>query len=87
MALAILLFNGGELIMNNMPKLLIFAGVALIIVGLIWMVLGRFIQLGKLPGDIYVDRGNFKFYFPIVTCIVISLILTLISWIIRHFMK
>ncbi|GAK39735.1 DUF2905 domain-containing protein [Paenibacillus urinalis] len=73
--------------MNNMPKLLIFAGVALIIVGLIWMVLGRFIQLGKLPGDIYVDRGNFKFYFPIVTCIVISLILTLISWIIRHFMK
>ncbi|MCM3126300.1 MULTISPECIES: DUF2905 domain-containing protein [unclassified Paenibacillus] len=73
--------------MNNMPKLLIFLGVALIAVGLIWMFLGRFIQLGKLPGDIYVDRGNFKFYFPIVTCIVISLILTLISWIIRHFMK
>ncbi|MEK5060300.1 hypothetical protein BK126_14140 [Paenibacillus sp. FSL H7-0326] len=73
--------------MNNMPKLLIFAGIALIVIGLIWMVLGRFVQLGKLPGDIYVDRGNFKFYFPIVTCIVISLILTLISWIIRHFMK
>ncbi|MFD2702270.1 DUF2905 domain-containing protein [Paenibacillus shunpengii] len=73
--------------MNNMPKLLIFAGIALIVIGLIWMILGRFVQLGKLPGDIYVDRGNFKFYFPIVTCIVISLILTLISWIIRHFMK
>lgn len=71
----------------NMPKLLIFAGIVLIIAGLIWMGIGRFIQLGRLPGDIYVDKGNFKFYFPIVTCIVISVILSIISWIVRHFMK
>ncbi|MCM3784386.1 DUF2905 domain-containing protein [Neobacillus mesonae] len=70
-----------------MPKLLIFAGIVLIIAGLIWMGIGRFIQLGRLPGDIYVDKGNFKFYFPIVTCIVISVILSIISWIVRHFMK
>ncbi|WP_211745588.1 DUF2905 domain-containing protein [Paenibacillus sp. Marseille-Q4541] len=73
--------------MNNVPKLLIVAGIVLITVGVIWMFAGRFISIGRLPGDIYVDKGNFKFYFPVVTCIIISVILTVISWIVRHFMK
>ncbi|GAA0135841.1 DUF2905 domain-containing protein [Paenibacillus sp. YSY-4.3] len=73
--------------MNNMPKILIIAGAALIIVGLLWSFLGRFIHLGRLPGDIIIDKGNVKFYFPIVTCILISVILSLIGYIVRWFMK
>lgn len=73
--------------MNNMPKILIVAGAVLIIVGLLWSVLGRFIHLGRLPGDIVIDKGNVKFYFPIVTCILISVVLSLISYIVRWFTK
>jgi hypothetical protein len=50
-------------------------------------VLGRFIHLGRLPGDISVEKGNFKFYFPIVTCIVISVVLSVIGYIARWFFK
>jgi hypothetical protein len=73
--------------MSGIPKLLIGAGIVLIVVGLLWTVLGKFIHLGRLPGDISVEKGNFKFYFPIVTCIVISVVLTLLSYIVRWFMK
>jgi hypothetical protein len=73
--------------MNNVPKFLIGIGVILIIVGLIWMLLGRFINLGRLPGDVAIEKGSFKFYFPIVTCILISVVLSVISYIIRLFMK
>ncbi|MFD3258550.1 DUF2905 domain-containing protein [Paenibacillus lentus] len=73
--------------MNNMPKILIVAGAVLIIVGLLWSVLGRFIHLGRLPGDIVIDKGNVKFYFPIVTCILISVVLSLIGYIVRWFTK
>lgn len=73
--------------MNNMPKILIIAGAVLIIIGLLWSVLGRFIHLGRLPGDIVIDKGNVKFYFPIVTCILISVVLSLISYIVRWFTK
>lgn len=73
--------------MNNMPKILIIAGAVLIIAGLLWSFLGRSIHLGRLPGDIMIDKGNVKFYFPIVTCILISVVLSLISYIVRWFMK
>jgi hypothetical protein len=73
--------------MSGIPKLLIGAGVVLIVVGLLWAVLGRFLNLGRLPGDISIEKGNFKFYFPIVTCIVISVVLSLLSYIARWFMK
>jgi uncharacterized membrane protein YidH (DUF202 family) len=76
--------------MNSIPKLLIFGGIVLIAVGLIWMAAGRFLgflNLGRLPGDIVIEKENFKFYFPIVTCIVISVVLSLIMYVIRLFMK
>jgi len=63
--------------LNQFPKLLIFAGIVLIVVGLLWMAGGRFLNLGRLPGDIVVEKENFKFYFPIVTCILISVVLSL----------
>lgn len=73
--------------MNTIPKLLIVAGAGLIIVGLIWAGLGRFINLGRLPGDIAVEKGNLKFYFPIVTCIVISIVLSLAAYIAKLIFK
>lgn len=63
----------------NMSKLLIIAGIVLIVVGLLW----RFI--GKLPGDIHFKAGNVTVYFPIVTSIVVSIILTLIFYFIGRF--
>lgn len=73
--------------MSNVPKILIVAGAVLIVIGLLWMFLGRFVQLGRLPGDISVERGNFRFYFPIVTCIVLSVVFSIIMAVIRWFMK
>lgn len=73
--------------MNQFPKLLIVGGIVLIAVGLVWMAVGRFLHLGRLPGDIVIEKENFKFYFPIVTCIVLSVVLSLIMYIIRLFTK
>ena len=62
--------------------LLIALGALLLIAGLLWPVLSRY--FGRLPGDIVVRRGNFTFAFPIVTCIVISILLTLILSLLRR---
>lgn len=73
--------------MNQFPKLLIVMGIVLVAVGVIWMLGGRWFNLGRLPGDIVIDKGSFKFYFPIVTCIVISVVLSLIAYVVRVFFK
>ena len=65
-----------------MKKILIAAGIILVLTGLLWPYLGK-IPLGKLPGDIFIDKPNFKIYIPITTMILISLLLTLILWIIQ----
>lgn len=61
-----------------MGKLLIILGVICIIAGLAIMYLPKIPFLGKLPGDISIERENFKFYFPLGTSILISIILTLL---------
>jgi hypothetical protein len=71
----------------NMPKMLIAAGIVLIVIGLIWSVAGKYINLGRLPGDIVIEKENVKFYFPIVTCILLSVVLSLVAYIIRWFTK
>ncbi|WP_019536770.1 DUF2905 family protein [Paenibacillus ginsengihumi] len=71
----------------SMPKLLIMTGAVLIVIGLLWSVGGRFLHLGRLPGDIVVEKENFRFYFPIVTCLVLSVGLSLVLYLIRWFMK
>ena len=64
--------------MPDVGKLLIIAGGFIVVVGL-FLTLGlRIPFLGKLPGDISIDRGNVHFYFPIVTCLLLSLVLTLL---------
>jgi len=71
--------------MNPVAKMLIVAGVVLIVVGLLWQVGGKFVSLGRLPGDIVVEKENFRFYFPITTSILLSLLLTLIFSLFRLF--
>jgi hypothetical protein len=58
---------------------LVTAGLVLVVVGLLWPWLGA-LGLGRLPGDIVIERGNFSFYFPIVTCLAVTLIVSLILW-------
>ncbi|HEX4156968.1 MAG TPA: DUF2905 domain-containing protein [Rhizomicrobium sp.] len=66
----------------DVRKALIFAGAALIAAGVAWPWLTR-LNLGRLPGDIVIDRPGMHVYFPVVTCLVISLVLTLLFWIFR----
>lgn len=64
--------------MDSLGKTLVFLGLALVLVGaLLWSGFGRG-WLGRLPGDINIERGNFGFHFPIVTCIIVSILLTII---------
>ena len=66
-----------------MQKVLIGLGVVFLAVGLLWPWLGK-LPIGRLPGDIIIDRPNFKIYIPITTMIVISVIISLLS---RFFKK
>jgi len=61
-----------------MAKFLIFSGGFLVIAGVIFLAAGKIPGLGRLPGDIDLRRGNFSFYFPLTTCLLVSLILSLI---------
>lgn len=71
--------------MNPIAKLLISGGIVLIVLGALWQVGGRFLHLGRLPGDIAIEKENFRFYFPIVTCIILSVVLSAIFYVIRLF--
>lgn len=70
--------------MAGFGRTLILIGVALVVVGLVVTVLGRFTSLGRLPGDIVVRRSNYTFYFPVVTSILLSVVLTLVMWFIQR---
>ena len=69
--------------MNEIGKLLFVGGLILAAVGLLlWSGIGR-AWLGRLPGDLHYTRGNFTFFFPVVTCLILSLLLTLVLWLFR----
>jgi hypothetical protein len=63
----------------DMQRLLIGLGIALLLAGIAWPVLSR-IGLGRLPGDIMIQRGGTSFYFPVVTCILVSIVLSALIW-------
>ena len=69
--------------MSNMQRILIAIGAVLLSVGLLWPWLSS-LGLGRLPGDIRVETENGVFYFPITTCVVISIVLSLVAWFIRR---
>ena len=69
--------------MSDLGKLLVIAGLVLTAVGVVlWSGFGRG-WFGKLPGDIHYSRGHFSFYFPLVTCLLVSAFLTLLLWLFR----
>ena len=67
--------------------LLVVAGLIIVAIGVVWLLAPSIPWLGKLPGDIRIEGENFKFYFPVVTCIVISLLLTGTMWLVRYFSR
>jgi len=66
----------------NVPRILITLGIILVMAGLLWPYLTK-LGFGRLPGDIVVERENSRFYFPITTSIIISLILSIFFWLFR----
>ncbi|MFP4245017.1 MAG: DUF2905 domain-containing protein [Ectothiorhodospira sp.] len=66
-----------------MPRILIALGILLILVGLAWPWLAR-LGLGRLPGDLLIQRDGFTFYFPITTSLVVSAVVSLLLWLIHR---
>jgi ABC-type tungstate transport system substrate-binding protein len=74
--------------LGEIGKVLIVFGVGLAIVGVLLLVGGRLpLRLGRLPGDISYQGRNGGFYFPVVTCVVLSVALSLLMWIINYFRR
>jgi Protein of unknown function (DUF2905) len=70
--------------MAGLGKLLVVAGIVLVVLGVLFQLGGRIPWLGRLPGDITVQREHFSFYFPITTSILLSVVLTLLLWLLRR---
>ncbi|HXC93739.1 MAG TPA: DUF2905 domain-containing protein [Geobacteraceae bacterium] len=69
--------------MSDLGRSLLILGCIIAFAGAVLMFSGKLPWLGKLPGDIYVKKENFAVFFPITTCILVSLIISLILWLIR----
>jgi uncharacterized protein HemY len=70
--------------MAGFGKTLIYLGLVLVIVGVVFALAGKLPWLGHLPGDITIQRERFTFYFPLATCILISLIVSLVLYFFRR---
>ena len=66
-----------------MPRILIIAGLVLVAAGLLWPLAER-LNLGRLPGDFVIGRGSFRLYLPLVTSLLISVVLSLVLWLLRR---
>jgi hypothetical protein len=66
-----------------MARILIIAGIVLIAVGIVWLI-GERLGLGRLPGDIVIERDGMRIYLPIMTSIVISVVLSLALWLLSR---
>jgi hypothetical protein len=70
--------------MNPHPGwLLVILGLVIATIGLIWVFAPSIPWLGQLPGDIRIETGNTRFYFPLMTCLLLSAVLTLVMWLVR----
>ena len=68
--------------MSDVGRMLIAVGVLLVLAGLVLTFAGRIPGLGRLPGDIHIQRGNWSFYFPLATSLLLSILLSVIFWLI-----
>ncbi len=69
----------------NFGWVLLLLGLVIAGVGLVWILAPSIPWLGRLPGDIRIEEKHFRFYFPLVTCLLLSLLLTLVLWVLRLF--
>ena len=66
-----------------MARFLIVLGLVIVVIGLLWPYLSQ-IGLGRLPGDIVIERENMNFYFPLMTCLLLSVVFSLVFWIVNR---
>jgi hypothetical protein len=66
-----------------MSRTLIVVGVVVLVAGICWPLIGR-LGLGRLPGDIVIQRSNFSFYFPLMTSLIVSIALSLVLWLVNR---
>nr|PZN81630.1 MAG: DUF2905 domain-containing protein [Pseudomonadota bacterium] len=66
-----------------MARMIILIGLVLVAVGLVWMLAER-LGLGRLPGDIVIERENFRLYIPLMTMLIVSIVLSLVMWLINR---
>jgi Protein of unknown function (DUF2905) len=66
-----------------MTRLLIVFGLVLILLGLLWPLVAK-LGLGRLPGDIVIERENFRFYLPLATSLLVSVVLSLVLWLLNR---
>ena len=72
---------------HTIGKFLLVAGVVIAVLGIGFLFFDKIPFLGKLPGDIHIKRDNVQFYFPITTGILLSVVISIIIWLISHFKK
>jgi hypothetical protein len=70
--------------MEPLGKSLVLIGISIVLIGVLMWGFSSIPYIGRLPGDIYVRRGNFSFYFPLATCILISIIATILFSLMRR---
>jgi len=70
--------------MSDLGKMLIVIGAVSIVLGVLLTVAGKISWLGRLPGDIVIERGNFRFYFPLASCVIASVVISLLLWLLRR---
>ena len=66
-----------------MARFLIVLGLVIVVIGLLWPYLSQ-IGLGRLPGDIVIERENMTLYFPLMTCLLLSVLLSLVFWVVNR---
>jgi hypothetical protein len=66
-----------------MTRFLVVLGLAIVVAGLLWPYLAQ-LGLGRLPGDIVIQRENMTFYFPLMTCLLVSVLFSLIFWVVNR---
>ena len=70
--------------MGGIGRILVYLGLFLVIVGIAFSLIGKIPWLGHLPGDITIEREHFTFYFPLATCLIISVVLSLVLYLLRR---
>jgi hypothetical protein len=66
-----------------MTRFLVALGLVIMVAGLLWPYLGQ-LGLGRLPGDIVIERENMTFYFPLMTCLLVSVLFSLVFWVVNR---